>query len=1280
MKKFISLLSIILLFFTCTISGQTTVSIPDTTVAENVEVLLPVKSGALAEVGSFSLNIAFDTTAVEYKGIENNVFTTGTFIVNDTTDAGVLYIGWFGTDAVEVTDKLFDLKFQYKSGSSAVQFTGSNEITDLNNIPYTVNFVNGSVGSVPAALGLGEVTGESGDTVKVPFNAVNLEGIGSMGFYINYDTAAVEYVGLTDDIVGFTATPMETADGQVILTWISITGTPFTLEEGVLVNLNFVIKAGTTDLTFVAPTEITDTENNVLALVPTNGKITEDVPPALVPSLILGKVLANLGSDVVVPMNAVAIEDLASFTMTIAFDTAVVSFVEVQNVAAGTLVANAENGILNLAWFDTTPYAETEGKFADLVFNYKSGTSALDLEAAQITDINGASLAITLVDGSVMLNPNVAPVITAPESMSFVEGANVLVPLTTSDINSDVLTVTAIEDLPEGSSISPTALFINNAGVSAGSYTFTLVVSDGMATDTAVTTVNVTEYMAPKAIDYWKKTVSFGMSGQSVQYSAVDGEGKVWATNYGVPGEVGLYVFNSDTTQASFSPITTGLNENGEVIELSQVGGVAYSDGVIYAISYATKTVVKYNAADGTPLNGWTLAFSPGDLDIDVSGNIYVGNKVAAMFSVFNSEGIEYKGSPVGVAGWHINRGLSVTRDGSKVFLADESSDKIAMFEGGIVSSDSCAFVAGEDFKNSGLTDPKACEIDPFGRMWISDYGNNRVLIYGLDKTLIQEISITNPDGAAFDYENGLAYINHFGGDNMISQFIASYPDAELPLIEAATDGTLDQEWTSNALGGDITLTVVDSTASAWGSHIVRYDDAGYTGLALIKKTFEESYTVSSDIYLEGEVSETFPLYTGIAIKSAVDELKYYRFIYRNSSTDMGQLKLQGYDGASWHISKTWNVGTEIDQLETGWHNFKVAVDGSKLYVYMDNQLLAGSPIQLTEAEAFLTKGMPGIYVYNTANGYVDFDNFTVAENKQLEYSIADVQTPADSTGDSQLKGEYVITGGIVTAVELDGDGNVKQYFIQDAPGAWNGVLVYDQSTVAVGDSLYFQGMVDEYYDKTELKLVSGLRIVASGIALPEAVALANTADVNNEMYEGVLVSIQSAQCIEGNNNYGEAKFDDGSGSVMTDDLLTDAFPFVVDEFYDIIGVVDYSFNNFKILYRSGEGSDITDINDQDESETLPVEFALDQNYPNPFNPTTNIKFALKVDSKVTLSIYNVLGEQVANLVNEDMAVGVKTVNFNAISLSSGIYFYRLEARGNDGSNFIDVKKMTLLK
>lgn len=89
----------------------------------------------------------------------------------------------------------------------------------------------------------------------------------------------------------------------------------------------------------------------------------------------------------------------------------------------------------------------------------------------------------------------------------------------------------------------------------------------------------------------------------------------------------------------------------------------------------------------------------------------------------------------------------------------------------------------------------------------------------------------------------------------------------------------------------------------------------------------------------------------------------------------------------------------------------------------------------------------------------------------------------------------------------------------------------------------------------------------------------------------------------------------------------------------------------------------------------LPTVFALEQNYPNPFNPSTTIQFSLPKASDTKLTVYNVLGQRVATLVNEHMTAGVHSVQFDARSIATGVYFYRLEA-----GSYVTSKKMLLLK
>ena len=109
---------------------------------------------------------------------------------------------------------------------------------------------------------------------------------------------------------------------------------------------------------------------------------------------------------------------------------------------------------------------------------------------------------------------------------------------------------------------------------------------------------------------------------------------------------------------------------------------------------------------------------------------------------------------------------------------------------------------------------------------------------------------------------------------------------------------------------------------------------------------------------------------------------------------------------------------------------------------------------------------------------------------------------------------------------------------------------------------------------------------------------------------------------------------------------------------------IDYYNSNFTVL-----------ILDADEPENLVRSFTLFQNYPNPFNPVTTISYQLPETEKVTLKVYDILGQEVKTLINEEQKSGLYEVKLDASALSSGIYFYKLQA-----GNFISTKKMILLK
>ena len=117
--------------------------------------------------------------------------------------------------------------------------------------------------------------------------------------------------------------------------------------------------------------------------------------------------------------------------------------------------------------------------------------------------------------------------------------------------------------------------------------------------------------------------------------------------------------------------------------------------------------------------------------------------------------------------------------------------------------------------------------------------------------------------------------------------------------------------------------------------------------------------------------------------------------------------------------------------------------------------------------------------------------------------------------------------------------------------------------------------------------------------------------------------------------------------------------------------------NSLVSVYKYQTATDVNEIT------SFPKYHSLSQNYPNPFNPVTNIKYQIPELSFVTIKVYDALGKEVATLVNEEKAAGSYEVEWNAATLPSGIYFYRIQAGDpstGSGQGFVETRKMVLLK
>ncbi|MCX7761451.1 MAG: T9SS type A sorting domain-containing protein [Candidatus Kryptonium sp.] len=330
---------------------------------------------------------------------------------------------------------------------------------------------------------------------------------------------------------------------------------------------------------------------------------------------------------------------------------------------------------------------------------------------------------------------------------------------------------------------------------------------------------------------------------------------------------------------------------------------------------------------------------------------------------------------------------------------------------------------------------------------------------------------------------------------------------------------------------------------------------------------------------------------------------------------------------------------------------------------------------------------------------------------KDGELKIRDLQYTILRNGNTGFWDLRVKVRGIVVADTNDfpteppllNPGSKEQYrvYIQDDTSAWSGIRLFGSRSYVLrrGDSVEVIGTVRERNNVTEI-VVDSVRIIARNRPVYPAVVV-RTGDVGNkpngtesaEKWENMLIRFVNVLItdVDPDRNGGtfrEFVVDDGTGGCRVNDdggYKFSNYPpdtaygyrilYVGNRISYLQGILHFSFNNYKIEPRSDEDfGTITKVVVAYNSE-IPEKFELLQNYPNPFNPSTYIEYKLPKRVHVTLKVYDVLGREVATLVDEVQNAGSYRVRFENPKISSGVYFYVLKAE-----NFVDVKKMMLLK
>jgi hypothetical protein len=174
-----------------------------------------------------------------------------------------------------------------------------------------------------------------------------------------------------------------------------------------------------------------------------------------------------------------------------------------------------------------------------------------------------------------------------------------------------------------------------------------------------------------------------------------------------------------------------------------------------------------------------------------------------------------------------------------------------------------------------------------------------------------------------------------------------------------------------------------------------------------------------------------------------------------------------------------------------------------------------------------------------------------------------------------------------------------------------------------------------------------------------------------------ILDNMQVEVTVSGTGSKVGGELVDENGTVVDVIQNTNTNPFILSATFDGTYIVNAGYKDPSKRWDSSlVVLGVSDVNDGDNS---PTEFILKQNYPNPFNPSTKITYSVPETGAVTLLVYDMLGNEVARLVEENKEIGEYNVSFDALSatggLSNGVYFYQLKV-----NNLVSTKKMVLLK
>jgi tetratricopeptide (TPR) repeat protein len=263
------------------------------------------------------------------------------------------------------------------------------------------------------------------------------------------------------------------------------------------------------------------------------------------------------------------------------------------------------------------------------------------------------------------------------------------------------------------------------------------------------------------------ETVGVTMNG--AQFPIVANDGRIWVPVY---SDNRLRIFDANGNRALFSPITSGLDASGNVKAIENPSGVAIYQNTVYLTcdSYSGEQyILKFSESDGSPIPGFSVNYTLGQIEADSQGRLFVVEKTGRNIHVLNQSGQEIAGSPISLpANYSTFRGLAVSPDDKTIYVTSEYPGVILRLTGGI-DGGRASYGKAEVFI-SNLNKPTSVDIGKDGRIYVSEFGDNRIRIYTPDGKQQEQIQGGQPP---LRFPQGVAFANN-GNTLYIAEFTAS--------------------------------------------------------------------------------------------------------------------------------------------------------------------------------------------------------------------------------------------------------------------------------------------------------------------------------------------------------------------------------------------------------------------------------------------------------------------------------------------------------------------------